>query len=120
MVKSKRSPDKQVHGVFVYMCKSCGQRRCMWLEKGVEEHCNPRLRVRSGLPHKPTPFVIRCPVCRKIDMVHVCSFYCDEFHPANLGDDIFVYDKDRECAMAVFNWTGKLCPTPLDQIKGGE
>ena len=55
--------QRYVHMAFVYACETCYEKRLMWVEKGLEEMCNPSLKEKSGLPHKPTPFVITCPKC---------------------------------------------------------
>lgn len=71
---------RYVHGIFTYDClnEQCGSRHYMYLEKGLEERCNPRLKKTSGKPHKPTPFMICCPECGG-RMQHVGSNWFDEF-----------------------------------------
>ena len=98
--------QRYVHMAFVYVCETCGKHRLMWIEKGLEENCNPSLKEKSGLPHKPTPFIITCPRCCGF-MRHVSTPIClSEFRPAKIGDDLFVNDENCGCGRSVFNWNG--------------
>ena len=98
--------QRYVHMAFVYACEKCGEHRLMWIEKGLEENCNSSLKEKSGLPHKPTPFIIACPECGGF-MRHVLTpIYLPEFRPAKIGEDLFTYDKNYECGMSCFNWSG--------------
>ena len=97
-----------VHGAFGYVCRSCGERRLLWLEKGLEERCNMKLKEPSGLPHKPTPFCIACPSCGKLDMIHAGGcIYFPEFELAKKGQDLFINSKKYDCGKPVFNWRGE-------------
>lgn len=97
-----------VHGAFGYVCRSCGERRLLWLEKGLEEACNNKLIEPSGLPHKPTPFCIVCPRCRKLEMMHTGgAMYLPTFEPAKKGDDLFINSKKHDCGKPVFDWKGE-------------
>ena len=98
--------QRYVHMAFVYACEKCCVRRLMWIEKGLEENCNSSLKEKSGLPHKPTPFIIACPECGGF-MKHVLTPIClPEFRHAKIGEDLFINDKNYECGMPCFNWSG--------------
>jgi hypothetical protein len=98
--------QRYVHMAFLYACESCCERHLMWIEKGLEEACNPKLKEKSGLPHKPTPFVIRCPRCGGF-MRHISTPFClDKFAPASVGDNLFINDENCECGKPVFCWEG--------------
>lgn len=98
---------RYVHMAFVYACETCYEKRLMWVEKGLEENCNPSLKKKSGLPHKPTPFVITCPNCGGF-MQHIATpFYLSEFEPAKIGDNLFIIDENHDCGKPVFNWNGR-------------
>lgn len=99
--------QRYVHMAFAYACKICGEHRLMWIEKGLEEACNPMLKEKSGLPHKPTPFAIRCPNCGGF-MQHVTTpIYLEKFEPARIGDDLFINDENHDCGKSVFGWDGR-------------
>lgn len=97
---------RMVHGMFYYQC-SCGSCHEMFLEKGIEERCNPKLKKLSGLPHKPTPFVIRCPDCKTGVMVHSGVNWLDDFIEARKGMDLFMNVKSLDHGKPVFNWSGE-------------
>lgn len=98
---------RYVHMAFQYGCQNCGRLRVMWVEKGLEEACNPKLKEKSENPHKPTPFMIRCPDCGNMmqDVGH--RVYLPEFTPAKKGDDLFINSKKYDCGKPVFNWRGE-------------
>ena len=98
---------RYVHMAFTYNCQKCGEKKVMWVEKGLEEACNPRLKEKSGLPHKPTPFVIGCPVCGGFMQHCGGNLYLPVFIPARKGMDLFINSKKNECGKPVFNWGGK-------------
>lgn len=105
--KEKVEVQRYVHMAFVYACPRCGEHRLMWIEKGLEEECNPQLKEKSGLPHKPTPFAIRCPVCGGF-MQHVLTpYYLSKFRPARIGDNLFINDENIDCGHPVFDWDGR-------------
>ena len=105
--KEKVEVQRYVHMAFVYACEKCGKHSMMWIEKGLEEACNPMLKEKSGLPHKPTPFVIRCPECGGF-MRHVATpCYLEKFIPARIGDDLFINDENYDCGKSVFGWDGR-------------
>ena len=108
MKADNKHVDRQVHCAFIYRCYNCGARRVLWVEKGLEEQCNPNLEHKSGLPHKPTPFAIKCPECRKLSLQHTGgTFNSHKFLPAKWGDDLFINDPNSDCGKPVFNWTGE-------------
>lgn len=99
--------QRYVHMAFLYACRSCCERHLMWIEKGLEEACNPMLKEKSGLPHKPTPFVIGCPICGGF-MQHIATpYYLPKFEPARIGDDLFINDENHDCGKPVFGWNGR-------------
>ena len=103
----KVSVQRYVHMAFVYACECCYEKRLMWIEKGLEEMCNPSLKEKSGLPHKPTPFVIECPNCGGF-MQHIATpIYLSEFTPAKIGDNLFIDDENHDCGKSVFDWNGR-------------
>lgn len=105
--KEKVKVQRYVHMAFLYVCEKCGEQRWMWIEKGLEEACNPMLKEKSGLPHKPTPFVIGCPKCGGF-MRHVATpCYLEKFEPAWIGDDLFINDENHDCGKPVFGWDGR-------------
>lgn len=96
-----------VHMAFAYMCQDCGETAVLWLEKGLEEMCNPKLKEKSGLPHKPTPFIIRCPKCGGF-MRHVATpMMLSEFRAAKVGFNLFINSEKHDCGQPVFNWHGE-------------
>lgn len=96
-----------VHMAFTYGCQNCGKLEVFWIEKGLEEMCNPRLKEKSGLPHKPTPFTIRCPKCGAL-MYHIATpVRLSEFEPAKVGTNLFINNKQYDHGTPVFNWQGK-------------
>ena len=102
----KGKTERLVHMAFMYRCP-CGARRLLWIEKGLEEACNTSLKEKSGLPHKPTPFCIRCPECGQF-MNHVFTpFMLEKFEPAKRGDNLFINVEGHECGKPVFNWQGE-------------
>lgn len=99
--------QRYVHMAFTYACETCYEKRLMWVEKGLEEVCNPSLKKKSGLPHKPTPFVIVCPKCGGF-MQHIATpIYLSEFIPAKIGDNLFINDENSNCGKSVFDWNGR-------------
>ena len=95
------------HAVFNYRCSTCGSIASMAVEKGLEERCNPKLKEPSGLPHKPTPFNIACPYCRKGFMFHVSTIWLDHFEEVRKGDSLFMNTKKSDCGKPVFRWGGE-------------
>ena len=79
----------------------------IWLERGLEELCNPRLKEKSGLPHKPTPFVATCPYCKGMMQDTGYTKWLDSFIPARKGDNLFINIAEKDCGQVVFNWNGE-------------
>lgn len=99
--------QRYVHMAFRYFCKSCCTSYLIWVEKGLDEICNPLLKEKSGLPHKPTPFAIVCPNCGSFMHDYGVAFYLDKFEPAKIGDNLFINDEISDCGKPVFNWNGR-------------
>lgn len=101
------STKREVHMAFTYGCTNCLNRETLWIEKGLEESCNPKLREKSGLPHKPTPFMIKCPKCGAF-MYHIAtSTQLEKFEPAQIGTNLFINSEEHDCGKPVFNWQGE-------------
>lgn len=98
---------RYIHAWFCYACDCCGSRRMIGVEKGLEELCNPKLEKPSGLPHKPTPFVIKCPDCETGFMRHSATHWLSDFEEAQKGSDIFMNTKHSECGKVRFEWGGE-------------
>lgn len=78
----------------------------MYLEKGIEEQCNPLLKHPSGLPHKPTPFAIACSECGGI-ACHTGTHWFEDFVEAKKGMSIFMNTKKCDHGKPVFVWGGE-------------
>lgn len=96
-----------VHGVFLYVCQKCNDSKLLWLEKGIEEQCNPDLKHPSGRPHKPTPFMISCPNCKTGMMIHTGTNWLADWMEARKGMNLFMNVKSCDCGKARFNWGGE-------------
>lgn len=46
-----------VHEAMMYKCEKCGSEWWMFVEIGLEQ---------PGPDHKPTPFTVMCPVCKRV------------------------------------------------------
>lgn len=95
------------HSAYIYKCSKCGCIANMKVEKGLEEECNSKLKEKSGLPHKPTPFVICCKSCRTGMMRHIGTYDLDHFERVKKGDDLFMNVKKLDCGKPVFGWKGE-------------
>ena len=94
----------EVHMVMKYRCDKCGNEANMYLEKGLEEECNRRLKTKSGMPHKPVPFCIKCPSCDTGFMEDTGFMGFPDFLIAKEGLNLFVNDPNSECGIPVFNY----------------
>lgn len=93
-----------VHMAMVYVCRSCGEVRTMFVEKGLEENCNLKLKNPSGLPHKPTPYCIKCPKCGELNMCDTGNYnYSPEFIEASPNWNLFINSEEHDCGQAVFH-----------------
>lgn len=97
---------RQIHMMMVYVCSNCGEVKQIWLERGLEEEANNKLRVPSGLPHKPVPFGIKCPKCGENTMTHtfgcdVCSSY---FLDAPDGINLFANEEEYDYGKVIFDY----------------
>ena len=96
-----------VHGIFFYCCENCRSVHLIYVEKGLEEQCNPVLENPSRKPHKPTPFVVKCPDCNTGRMFHQGTKWFEQFQEAKKGCDIFMNVKKEDCGKVRFKWGGE-------------
>ncbi len=83
-----------VHGAMKYGCENCGMTWWMFLEKGIEEF---------GPDHKPSPFVISCPLCGGFarDISGIVKFPNGEYRELPEGEAYFANVDGRDCGVAM-------------------
>lgn len=95
---------REVHATMFYVCSKCGHSKYMFLEKGLEERCNHNLKVKSGMKHKPVPFIIRCPRCKSLAMSDHGMNGLPKFAVMCDGMNVFLNQPDSDCGVPVFNY----------------
>lgn len=86
-----------VHAAFRYRCEKCGMGVDMFCETGIEEQ-------NDGDRHKPTPFMIGCPFCKKGFMQDISGICRSPNGPVPLptGASYFANKPDKDCGQPIF------------------
>lgn len=89
-----------VHGAMKYACASCGAAWWVFLEKGIEEF---------GEDHKPTPFIIGCPICEGYarDVSGIVKFPEGGYRELPEGKAYFANMDGRDCGVLKFHRRGE-------------
>ena len=84
-----------VHEAMLYRCEKCGSEWWMFVEVGLEQ---------PGPDHKPTPFTVMCPVCKR-------GLAMDISGPVDIpgglmelipGESYFANVKKCDCGMPIY------------------
>ncbi len=89
------------HMTMTYECNTCGESTVMYLEQGLEDASVP------AKYHKPVPFAILCPRCKKGSAYHIHWHLDKHFNNLVKKDkstiNYFADKRGEECGVPVFN-----------------
>lgn len=95
---------RYVHMVMRYKCDKCMNEADMYVEKGLEEDSNRTLKVKSRVPYKPIPFIIKCPQCRDGFMSDHGFIGFPDLLIVPEGLDLFINEPDSKYGKPVFGY----------------